>query len=416
MPQVEYAPKIEFNPAPVEKRPFAFDLGRERDLIRQHGDGYKDFFMAQAHYYAKESYGKVPKVEYSHDIGREIDGAVKLRFGPNGEYAEKSYMNPVFDESLPSWYRKRSGADVRWTRSLQDKLRAAVPGDSFIDLSPTEFGVSIEDRKKWGFGWHSFIRIHQVVYEDGVEKLISRGIRNYLDLPEQKQLYQDLTGEKIKEGEDILCKVGNLNESLGLGHIEKKIKDLWDKTPEDRRIWSEEDQLQKSEEEMEHKLADLDKWLEGIFYLMKNNAWEGRIEEEFHGWENAIKASVKGESFDFASLRKIDVQAFIDHKYDPQAFAVQGFINREYKAGANGCGLGSGFGGGSFMGVKFGSNTQEISGPMSYPSMTFNEGGRVLCCTCPFCGKEVEAKISKGKISCPKCDAEADWSETAAGE
>lgn len=40
----------------------------------------------------------------------------------------------------------------------------------------------------------------------------------------------------------------------------------------------------------------------------------------------------------------------------------------------------------------------------------------VLCCTCPFCGRSVEALIGGGKIVCPECNASADWSEAAAGE
>jgi hypothetical protein len=34
-----------------------------------------------------------------------------------------------------------------------------------------------------------------------------------------------------------------------------------------------------------------------------------------------------------------------------------------------------------------------------------------LCCTCPFCNKEVEAVISEGKISCPNCKKSATWSK-----
>lgn len=36
---------------------------------------------------------------------------------------------------------------------------------------------------------------------------------------------------------------------------------------------------------------------------------------------------------------------------------------------------------------------------------------RILCCTCPHCGKEVDAQISGGKIHCPKCKATANWKD-----
>jgi len=38
------------------------------------------------------------------------------------------------------------------------------------------------------------------------------------------------------------------------------------------------------------------------------------------------------------------------------------------------------------------------------------ENKRILCCTCPYCNKQVEAEIYGGKIHCPKCNAEAPWS------
>lgn len=35
---------------------------------------------------------------------------------------------------------------------------------------------------------------------------------------------------------------------------------------------------------------------------------------------------------------------------------------------------------------------------------------KILCCTCPFCGNQVEAEISGGRIECPKCHESASWS------
>lgn len=36
----------------------------------------------------------------------------------------------------------------------------------------------------------------------------------------------------------------------------------------------------------------------------------------------------------------------------------------------------------------------------------------ILCCTCPFCNKEVEAVISGGRITCPKCNESAPWNKS----
>ena len=34
-----------------------------------------------------------------------------------------------------------------------------------------------------------------------------------------------------------------------------------------------------------------------------------------------------------------------------------------------------------------------------------------LCCTCPFCNKQVEAEIGGGTISCPNCKKSAPYSK-----
>jgi len=36
---------------------------------------------------------------------------------------------------------------------------------------------------------------------------------------------------------------------------------------------------------------------------------------------------------------------------------------------------------------------------------------KILCCTCPFCKRAVEAVISKGRITCPECNKSAKWSD-----
>lgn len=36
---------------------------------------------------------------------------------------------------------------------------------------------------------------------------------------------------------------------------------------------------------------------------------------------------------------------------------------------------------------------------------------KILCCTCPFCGQQVEAIIAGGQIMCPECGASADYQD-----
>lgn len=41
------------------------------------------------------------------------------------------------------------------------------------------------------------------------------------------------------------------------------------------------------------------------------------------------------------------------------------------------------------------------------------EQQKKLCCTCPMCGRKVEAVIAHGKIRCPECRSEKSWKENA---
>src|SRR3989344_6213567 len=67
--------------------PFAFNLRREQELAQEYGRNYKKYFIENAHYYAKESYGRVPVSEYEHKILDYKDGSIQLVLGPNNQQA-----------------------------------------------------------------------------------------------------------------------------------------------------------------------------------------------------------------------------------------------------------------------------------------------------------------------------------------
>lgn len=46
----------------------------------------------------------------------------------------------------------------------------------------------------------------------------------------------------------------------------------------------------------------------------------------------------------------------------------------------------------------------------SIDNLTKAETEKTLCCTCPFCNRQVEAEITNGTISCPKCGKSAPYS------
>ncbi len=381
-----------------EKEPFAFDLSRECELIQLYGESYKEFFLTQAHYYAKETYGKTPTVTYEHALVRDSLGNVELVFGPHKERARASYMRPKNDTSLPKWYRDRAAADEEWTIALEEKLASARPGDRFIDLSPTVFEIPIEERAKWNFSWHSFVRVHEVVIEEGEEKLVSNSIRNYLDLPEQEILFSQLSGEQLA-GNNLLGAVGKLRLTMEIGHIQHLITKLYEETPLERKIAvPASDQVARSDQEMEAILTEYDSWLLGIFQLMQQGFPDQLIEDQFHGWENAVKRSVRGQGIDSAYFRSLATKHFV-LEIQRHGTPLARFTEEEYKPQANGCGNGSGFG----------KKKKQLGGSMDYRSMTLNEkewsyhtGDCVVCKAknvevgpCDIC-KSCEEKFAEG--------------------
>ncbi len=382
--------------ASPKKAPFAFDLGREYELALEYGDNYKKYFIENAHYYAKESYGRVPVSEYEHTILTQPDGSITLALGPDNLPAKESYLTPAMDTAKPGWYRKRSMADVRWVDEMQQKLSHAEEGDTFVDFSPTEYNVSVEERKAWGYGYHSFVRLHRVVKEGGQKKLISRAIRNYLDAPEQEELFWQLTGERAGVSE-LLGKVEGVNAGISQGYVRVLADKLYEATPEERRIVPPKEYTQnlKSEEEMDNSLKKIDSWLEVVYEMMQDGVSKDEILHKFRGWENAVKDYVSGKSTldEFKKMTLEGMRRAI-HANDE---SINFYTHRIYEAGANGCGLGSGFG-----------EMERNKDGMTYDSMTNSTEGNcpeIKCGKCTWKASEEEvSQINQGKLTkCPNC-------------
>jgi len=59
------------------------------------------------------------------------------------------------------------------------------------------------------------------------------------------------------------------------------------------------------------------------------------------------------------------------------------------------------------------SNMELLMGNLQFGRVIISEGLPMLCCTCPFCDKQVEAPIYDGEIHCPKCGRSAPWKGSA---
>ncbi len=389
------------NPATPDNEksaPFAFDLGREYQLTQKFGNKYRSHFIENAHYYAKESYGRVPISEYEHKIMENEDGSVYLALGPDNQSARDCYLVPAQDRSKPEWYRRRSMGDVRWVDAMQEAVGGAKEGDTFVDLSPTEFGVTVEERKAWGYGYHSFARIHKIVVENGQKKLISRAVRNYLDAPEQEMLFEKLAGERVAV-DALLGVVAKVDSGTSQSYIRSLSDELYENTPEERKIHPPKEYLQnvKNEQEMDRELQKVDAWLAVVFEMMQKGESPAKIVSHFRGWENAVRDYVEDKSTlsEFENITVDEMRVAIA----TGSAIVTHFVNREYAPGANGCGLGSGFG------------AERNDGIMTYESMTNTEGNcpEIKCGNkekrCNWKASESEAdEITAGRLTkCPKC-------------
>jgi hypothetical protein len=292
---------------------------------------------------------------------------------------------------------------------MEKRLQNAREGESFVDFSPTEYDVSIWDRKKWGYGYHSFVRLHKVVVENGEKKLVSRAIRNYLDAPEQSEFFESLTGDRVKTNE-MLGRVAKIDPAITQAAIKTMAEAFYNSTPFDRKIIPPSNMTQniKNEREMDEGLGKIDSWLEVIFELMQQGADKGEVLKKFRGWENAVKDFVDAknnlEEFKNMSIGEMKMALFEENSQ------VSGLLERLYETGSNGCGNGSGF-----------SEIERNMVTMTYESMTNLTNGKKVeddpgLCKCGgdrahfHCpgikeGKDCKNKIivGKGILKCPKC-------------
>lgn len=372
--------------------PPAFDLGVELKYIQEFGDSYQPFFDKNALYYIMEAYGHVPKVVYEHSVLEDADGNITLYIDALHKSARESYQEPVgFD--APQWYTDRAQKDYQTVVNLEDQLKGATDGDIFVEVSPTEYDITVEEREKCGFGHHSFVRVHQLSRNERGEKiLVSRALREYLDLGGHEQLFKTLTDVQIT-GENLIGTVAKLRPDLNvhdiqsdtdINSVQSLIDELYACTPEATKIIPPEEDLYFSTSQHVKDQFDLQKdWLQEIFVMLREGpdsesvaAWQQEVERKFHGWEMAMKTLVqnKGTVPDIPQeliAAGMPVGDFRDY-----------FMSMDYSAGSSSCGNGSGFG--MEMGGGSSFNGETYSGNMSYGGMTgrFNELMGQKCATC----------------------------------
>lgn len=324
-------------------RVFAFNLSRARQLALIHQMDYWPNFEQDCFYYLKETYGKVEEDKHRHQLKTNDEGWLELGYWRGQEWvsAKACYASIVSNPNYPLWSRQRAGKDVDWVKGIEQGINKD-PEQTLVDLSPTEYSVPLSQRRECSFGAHSFARVSRLVEADGTWELETTNLRNYLDMPEQLQLFQTLTGE-VATADSLLGQVRPLKAGWSTQSIKEKALELYAVTPELRRIEIpiEDRQIMPPEQVLayHHRLINR---LKGI-YLLKTDAaipnW--MVQEEFRAWEMDQKSLISGQEIDTSYWENTSpLQIYLDFKLgSSKSDKSFGF----YNPGGNACGLGAGF-------------------------------------------------------------------------
>lgn len=402
-----------------ERKPYAFDLSHEYAKFQEFGEAYRPFFITEAGYYAKEAWGKVPKVMYKHSIIETPDGK-RLWIDAMNCSARESYFAPAADESLPLWFRERAQKDGETIVSLEEWLQTARPGDICFDQSPTEFNVSIKEREKWGYGWHSFTRLHQLVEVDGRWELHSRAKRHYLNEQQQYMQRGMLATEPVGRDVSLMGTVipadpTVVSDITNTSRFDMLTDECYQSGPQEERIVPPPQELKMIEnDKMDEYLALIAFQLEEVADLMITGDQEptddliAAIQTRFQGWEMFLKTIIDEDSSqseestrgaDLAALRRFAAQqslGIIDDATEQYVRSQQLFYqNKSYdrEGATSGCGGGSGWGNKNNLAdaSPLASSNPLASGRMDYKTLT-EESERHEDYECPKCHTKIQGE------------------------
>lgn len=325
---------------------------------------------------------KISKFNYSLGSLKDEDGRLRVVDPFTQEPMVKKAYKAIEERRVFGDPTHREENELLGLMRLEASVATADNGDTIFWASPP--GPASE-----GYGDYGFI--YQGKVEDG--RLSMSAIR--LDNPtiaQYNKAMSQLTGEIIdyKKADDFLSA-----PKVVAGEVEEKVIE---------RILKDNFLFKLSEEEQEkfnfiiRTLEPMiDRAAEAILYEGKNEKLT-----TFYALENyAISLRDKDEIImkpaEAYSMIRIDTDYIVaSMSYKPPV--------AKGSCGSTGSPISN---------QLFGTQSS-VLGPDGL--LTGRESKKILCCTCPFCGREVEAQISGGKIKCPECRASADWSETAGGE
>ncbi len=412
-PTTNFSPPLRLNASPeTPTKVYAFDLGIARQYAVEHGSAYLKDFLRDVRYYTGETYGKLSADVYNHEIHDSHSGHSEIGFWRGTEWvpARNSYAKVANDLTKPEWYRHRAQRDWQWVLNIESKLNQ-TPGQEnipWVDLSPTAYKVSLEERRDANFNLHSFARVH---WRSG-NKLVSVAHRNYLSESSQPEFFKLLTGKEATV-EEMLGRVEDLKEGLTVTDVPALAQNIYNATPEQFKVHiPEEEQDMKDVQDIENILTSTQPLLLDLYrQMMDQYVPNTRVLKSFKRWEMLVKAMAKGEAIDLEAIQHIGRSA-PDRK--KALIALRRFEDMAYEPGKNDCGNGVGMGNltgggkvrlpGTVLALSGSSLTEQSKNDPNY----WHEGE----CINPECAHPKGEKLVVGPCKiCRDCDSEITFKE-----
>lgn len=310
--------------------------------------------------------------EYFYEVKTDPETQESYFSSGNNEPIKNTYKKAIFERDKKGQDATREIAEQEGFEILEKNLANASDGTMAVWVSPP-------GGKKDGYGDYSFTFIAQVVDKINGRKIRMIPYRNEFSEKEHNNYLSRLTNEEINFEKDT--------DFLKRPQIVNK-EGLY--SPEDvlEFIGEQEEFADSWREEFYQKAMPIIRW---YISLVKENASDERLTEALHALENFAIAYKDNRSVTLTDR-------VTSENYDKYMGSALGFVEswgkKEPPIARGSCGT----------------TGDKTPTPMEMQE-EFGKKEKILCCTCPFCNKEVEAKIARGKIECPKCKKTAKWED-----
>ena len=310
--------------------------------------------------------------EYFYEVREDPDTQESYFASGNNEPIKKTYKKAIFEREKEGLSAYREKAEQEGFENLEKNLTNAPDRTMAVWVSPP-------GDKKDGYGDYSFTFIAQVVDKIDGRKIRMIPYRNEFSETDHNNYLSRLTGKEIRHQNDIdFLNSPQIVTAEGL-YGPEDILEFIGEQEEFADSWREEFYL---------KAMPIIRW---YINLVKENSSDEKLREALRALENFAIA--------FRDNRDVTLSDKVtSDNYDTYMGNAQGFVE---SWGKNLPPIARG---------SCGAAGDKTPTPMEMQEQ-FGKKERMLCCTCPFCKKEVEAKIAKGKIECPNCKKSAKWED-----